>query len=125
VQLKVNSVVLVAVKGRPRLAGLVRSPGFGGMVHVALLARLLGPAVGDAETRLVAGNAEVRRGLAATLQAIAVCRRNRLALLNDVPNVDTMIAASIANQAPGQRAATGGGSGCAGAEVCGAATEDE
>jgi hypothetical protein len=69
--------------------------------------------------------AEVRRGLAATLQAIAVCRRNGLARLSDVPNVDTMIAALIANPAREHRAATGGGSGCAGAEVCGTATEDE
>jgi ubiquilin len=66
-------------------------------IDQALLARLLGAGVGDAQRRLIASNAEVRRGLATILQGIALCRANGLPLLSDVPNVDTIIASSIAN----------------------------
>jgi ubiquilin len=94
----------------------VRPPfGFGGFaaqpgtIDTALLARLLGAQAGQAQMRLIADNPDVRRGLAEVLQGIAICRRNGLALLSDVPNIDTVIAASVANlTAPAPAAAQRG-----------------
>jgi hypothetical protein len=67
-----------------------------GTIDQALLARLLGGPVGEAQTRLIAQSPEARRGLGQVLRGIQICRSTGLPLLSDIPNVDVMVNASLA-----------------------------